>query len=198
MTDGIIKGTGNSRYGKTVPNALTLYPTYEAFIEALVAGTFPFDLNGINPAGWETVGDKLGKATLLTDALCTALSLPTTATPTQAMDKLRQLVNTLQTNELKIGSGSYSGSHDGYRPPAVTLTFPFTPILVFVQNGTWSGLIILIRPSKKADSTFQIQNTSNFVANVSWGSNSVTFDTGYDYGNIFNGSGSTCYYVSIG
>lgn len=36
-------------------------------------------------------GDFLNKSTLLTDALCTALGLATTATPTQAMEKLRQL-----------------------------------------------------------------------------------------------------------
>ena len=52
MKDGIIKGSGNSRYLRTVANALTLYPNYESFIAALIQGTFPIDLNGINSSGW--------------------------------------------------------------------------------------------------------------------------------------------------
>ena len=48
MQDGIIAGNGSSRYLKTVAAALSLYPSYEDFITALIAGTFPIDLNGIN------------------------------------------------------------------------------------------------------------------------------------------------------
>lgn len=131
MTDGIIKGTGNSRYMRGPANAATLYPDFESFRDAWAAGTLPFDLNGINPAGWETVGDKLGKSTLLTDALCTALSLSTTATPTQAIDKLRQLVNTAQntaSGKCQIITGSYKGlgrlTGNASTPTSVTAPFP--------------------------------------------------------------------------
>lgn len=160
MTDGIIKGTGNSRYLKGPANALTLYPTHEDLMEALAQGTLPIDLNGINPAGWETVGDKLGKSTLLTDALCTALSLPTTATPTQAMDKLRQLVNTAQQgvdNGVKMQIVSYVGTGTyGINNPC-SITFSFAPAVVlwiasqymnsafnpnFFTTSNWSALII--------------------------------------------------------
>lgn len=138
MTDGIIKGTGNSRYLKSVANALALYPTHESLMEALAAGTLPIDLNGINPAGWNTVGDKLDKATLLTDALCTALGLSTTATPTQAMEKLRQLVNTAQSTangRPRVAFGSYTGNSASSR----NIYLPGTPIAVIIM--TYVGLL---------------------------------------------------------
>lgn len=67
MQDGIIAGNGSSRYLKTVAAALSLYPSYEDFITALIAGTFPIDLNGINEAGWSRQGTPLNKGTLLSD-----------------------------------------------------------------------------------------------------------------------------------
>lgn len=73
MKDGVIAGTGDSRYLKSVSNFLTLYPNYEAFVTALVEGTLPIDLNGINEDGWTQVGMPLNKATLLDDATTAAL-----------------------------------------------------------------------------------------------------------------------------
>lgn len=134
MEDMIIKGTGNSRWLKSVANIMTLYPTYESFAEALAAGTFPIDLNGINPAGWNIMGDKLDKATLLTDALCTALGLATTATPTQAMEKLRQLVNTAQSTangRPRVAFGSYTGNSAASR----TVYFPGNAIAVILMTN---------------------------------------------------------------
>lgn len=85
MTDGVIKSTGNSRYLKSVANFMSLYPTYEDFVAALVAGTLPVDLNGINPNGWSTQGTPLNKANLLSDATGSMLGLGSTATPDQAL-----------------------------------------------------------------------------------------------------------------
>lgn len=67
MKDMIIKGTGDSRYLKSVSNFLSLYPDYESFVAALVAGTLPIDLNGINSAGVTQEGTPLTKANLLSD-----------------------------------------------------------------------------------------------------------------------------------
>ena len=53
-----------------------------------MAGTLPVDFNGINAAGFQQIGDALGKATLLTDATCMLLDLPDTATPDDAFNKL--------------------------------------------------------------------------------------------------------------
>ncbi len=75
MKDGVIYGSGNSRFLKSVSNFKTLYPTYDAFVNALVAGTLPIDLNGINSAGWKQIADALNKANLLTDETAKALGL---------------------------------------------------------------------------------------------------------------------------
>lgn len=75
MQDMIIKGTGNSRYLKSVPNIMTLYPTYEAFTQALAAGIFPIDLNGVNPDGVDTTGTALNKDNLLSDATVQTIGL---------------------------------------------------------------------------------------------------------------------------
>lgn len=75
MKDMIPKGTGNSRYLRSVNDFKTLYPTYDDFVNALVAGTLPVDFNGINEAGIQQVGTALNKATLLTDETAAALGL---------------------------------------------------------------------------------------------------------------------------
>ncbi|NBI08652.1 hypothetical protein D1641_01280 [Colidextribacter sp. OB.20] len=139
MKDGIIKGSGNSRYLRTVANALTLYPNYESFIAALIQGTFPIDLNGINSSGWSAVGTKLNKAALLTDSLCSALGLSTAATPNQAMDKLRQLINTANSNadgRTKTQIVSYRGTDTYGESDPSSVTFSFAPeVVIFLGNG---------------------------------------------------------------
>lgn len=109
MTDGVIKGVGDSRYLKTVAHALALYPTYEDFIIALVSGTFPIDLNGINPLGWDTIGDKLNKDTLLKDTTAQAAGLTDQAVPD---DVLKWLVD--KTNGVRSiatgGTGNATGN----------------------------------------------------------------------------------------
>lgn len=92
MQDGIIKGTGNSRYLKSISNFLTQYPTYQDFVAALVAGTLPIDLNGINETGWDQLGTALNKANLLSDETAELLGLPNTAVPDDAFNTLADTV----------------------------------------------------------------------------------------------------------
>ena len=75
MQDLITKGTGNSRFLKSVENFKALYPTYDAFVNALVAGNLPVDFNGLNPAGIEQVGTPINTSSLLTDATAEYLGL---------------------------------------------------------------------------------------------------------------------------
>ena len=56
MVDTIIKGTGNSRTLKTIPNAAALYPDFDAFLAAMVAGTLPIDIGPLNPTGVQVQG----------------------------------------------------------------------------------------------------------------------------------------------
>ena len=90
MKDLTIKGTGNSRYLKSVGSFLTLYPTYEAFAQALVDGTLPIDLNGINADGIQQAGTPLTKANLLDDATAEKLGLSGDPTVSQALASILQ------------------------------------------------------------------------------------------------------------
>lgn len=92
MKDAIALGTGNSRYLKSVSGFMSLYPTYESFVAALVAGTLPIDLNGINPDGWAQLGTDLDKAHLLTDATAALMSLGTEATVNDALATLARRI----------------------------------------------------------------------------------------------------------
>lgn len=103
MQDAITKGEGNSRYLKTVSNFLSSYPTYEAFVDALVAGTLPIDLNGINPEGWAQQGTPLDKANILTDATAALMGLAEeTATPNEMFAALANRI-TYGTDDLTAG-----------------------------------------------------------------------------------------------
>nr|WP_326184282.1 hypothetical protein [uncultured Oscillibacter sp.] len=88
MKDSVIKGTGNSRYLKSIADFLTQYPTYQDFAAALAAGTLPIDLNGINPEGFHQVGDALDKENLLQDETCDVLYIPRTSVVNDAFLKL--------------------------------------------------------------------------------------------------------------
>ena len=130
MQDAIIKGIGNSRYLKTVGEALSLYPTYEDFLQAMIAGTFPVDFNGINKDGWTQLGTPLNKANLLSDTVISTLGLSTGAnsTPNDAFNVLANVGNvhvwrkTVKTDE-KIPATYSLGPEEG----KAALTYPQTP-----------------------------------------------------------------------
>ena len=107
MQDAIMKGTGNSRYLKSVSGFLTLYPTYEAFADALVSGTLPIDLNGINPEGWAQEGTPLDKASLLTDSTAALAGLSEEDTPS---DMFAALYNKASSAESTADSASSTAS----------------------------------------------------------------------------------------
>lgn len=169
MTDGIIKGTGNSRFLKGPANAAALYPDFESFRDAWAAGTLPIDLNGINPAGWETQGMALNKANLLTDALCNALGLPTAATPTQAMEKLRQLTATAQSTAEELAKNKtnslYGYTKDSGSP--ITITTTFAPkVLMFTCKANNGNLYIGISlVGFSSGLQFAISGISDFAVN---------------------------------
>lgn len=116
MQDAITLGTGNSRYLKSVSGFLALYPTYEAFAEALVAGTLPVDLNGINPDGWAQQGTALDKAHLLTDATAAQAGLGGEATVNDMLAVLAgkaasaESLITYGTSELATGAALATGT----------------------------------------------------------------------------------------
>lgn len=95
MKDSVIIESGNSRYLKSVADFKTLYPTYDDFAAALVAGTLPVDFNGINTAGFQQVGDVLGKNTLLKDATAALFGLDATAVPNDVFSLLSRFHSNL-------------------------------------------------------------------------------------------------------
>ena len=110
MQDGIIKGTGNSRYLKSISNFLQQYPTYQDFVAALVAGTLPIDLNGINETGWDQLGTALNKANLLSDETAAALGLESDAVPDDALNAIQSFLNENVFRRTLINSYTISSS----------------------------------------------------------------------------------------
>ena len=184
MIDGVIKGSGNSRYLKTVADALTKYPTYQDFMAALIAGTLPIDLNGINTAGWTTQGTPLNKANLLTDATAALLGGDSSMVPDEALVTLLGLITTgvsdltaLANTKAKFQYGSYTGTGKYGSDNWNSITFSFEPKLVIVQSQTTSttpilnannsGTLIALRPI----GTFCFDAGGAYPANLTWSGN---------------------------
>ena len=110
MQDMVPLGTGNSRFLKSVANIKSLYPDYDAFTEALAAGTFPIDLNGVNPAGVSQTGTALNKANLLSDA--TGAKCGGASTPNAAFDYLSDgITNMFQIGDIRHTTRTNLGSN---------------------------------------------------------------------------------------
>lgn len=141
MQDGIIAGNGNSRYLKTVSAALGLYPTYEDFMAALIAGTFPIDLNGTNAAGWTQQGTALNKANLLTDATAALFGLGSNAVPNDVLAKVKTLLDGERSHAntkafIKIGSYIGTDTYGANNPTSLSLDFPIGFVWIFASMNT--------------------------------------------------------------
>lgn len=134
MQDAIIAGTGNSRYLRSISDFLTQYPTYSDFAAALVNGTLPIDLNGINDSGFTVVGTPLDKATLLDDQTSEAISAMLTSyaaspdTPNEAMALLTQIVG----ENIQLETLAYSGNGNYGQSSPNTITFTRRPKMVWI------------------------------------------------------------------
>lgn len=145
MQDMVIKGTGNSRYLKSVEDFMTRYPNYDAFAQALVAGNLPIDLNGTNAAGITTAGTPLNKNNLLKDATAALFGLSANAVPDDVFAKVKALVDantTLANTRAKIASGSYTGTGTYGKDNPTSLTFDFVPKFVFMTGYQKSSSVM--------------------------------------------------------
>ena len=158
MTDGVIKGSGNSRYLKTVSNAKTLYPTYDDFLAALIAGTLPIDLNGINPAGWKQQGTPLDKGSLLKDQTAAILDLDETAVPDDVLSLLSRFHKGLGSEYVW---GRYS------KEPVVALEQYSTSVSAHYYAKSSSEVASTITYSDKVDMAGNLVNPQSIV--VSYG-----------------------------
>lgn len=99
-------------------------------MQAMVAGIFPVDFNGINKDGWTQLGTHLNKANLLSDTVISTLGLSTgvNSTPNDAFNVLANIGNvhvwrkTVKTDE-KIPATYSLGPEEG----KAALTYPQTP-----------------------------------------------------------------------
>lgn len=201
MQDGIIAGNGNSRYLKTVAEALSLYPTYQDFIAALIAGTFPIDLNGINAAGWVQQGTALNKANLLADVTASSIGLGGDATPNSAFAKLKNEINTLNSEKSAAVFGTYTG--DGVAERTIPLGFYPQALLLFLSDGSTH-----VYRGSSANQSYGGLALRNFPITVS-GINGVElvsngfvvrnaqYQTGYWHDVAHNKEGLTYYYIAF-
>lgn len=157
MQDGIIKGTGNSWSAKTVPDFLTLYPTYEAFAEAFVKGELPLDF-ALNPSGWAKNGDPLNKATLLKDATAKLYGLSASAVPDDILAAIQPVLaaaaaNSELSGKIYYGSLVTNQTNGGIeviqvpRKPVLALSIGRTESAEATSSTRW-GCSISLRPDK--------------------------------------------------
>lgn len=144
MQDTVTKGAGNSRTLASVPNLLTLYPTYEAFSQALIKGELPIDVGPINPAGVEVIGTALNKANLLSDSTENSIwgnadnrtvdaALAQLRTLTQTAQNAANTAQTMAKSRVLTQTGTIASSGD------ITIKFSISWDFVFVHGYTSSG-----------------------------------------------------------
>lgn len=209
MKDTIIKGAGNSRLLKSVPNVLTLYPTYESFVQALATSGLPIDLLGLQAAGVEQMGTDLNKATLLSDAAETAIwGNAANRTPDAALKQLRSLITTAQgTAGAKgyVSIGSYTGNGGVGASGPTTVNTPFAPKAIFLFHVSYntSGGYVSFTIFVKGMNRFWSSVGSSYPRelSVSWGSNYVRWyalGTTTDAVSQYNSSGQLYNYIVVG
>lgn len=201
MQDGIIKGTGNSRYLKSVQNFLTLYPTYQSFAQALVSGTLPIDFNGINAAGWNQIGTALNKANLLSDATASLLGLSdSSATINNGLEAL--------ANRAIEGWVAIAGTYTGDNTVDRVINTDLQPAFVWIfqdsgyspSEGPWiriPGIRASFFQNKSSGATYSQDNSiSSIVTNGFVVSSKDTLYSTSSYNNS-NMSGMTYKYFAF-
>lgn len=168
MIDSKLAGTGNSRFLKSVSNFKTLYPTYDDFVAALIAGTLPIDLNGINPDGWTQQGTPLNKANLLSDDVANGLGLTDDATPNGAFNAIISA---------KGKSNGFATLDSSGKVPSGQL--PSMNYIPTSQKGVANGVASLNSsgkvPSGQLDLSSSVSSTSTTTV-----ANSAAVKTAYD------------------
>lgn len=101
-----IAGTGNSRFMKS---AIPETATWEEFLEMLRAGTFAFDLNGINEAGITERGTPYDVNSVLKDSTAELLGGDSSMVPDEAFVALKALGD-IGASAAQIKAGSYVGT----------------------------------------------------------------------------------------
>lgn len=197
MTDTIIKGSGNSRTIKSVPNLAALAPTYDKLLELLTGQGLPVDIGALNPSGCVQIGNDLNKETLLKDATAALYGKNAAATPDQIFSKIApDLANALRKGNVE--HGTYIRPGPGAADTTRTINFSFTPQVVILASQSYNPKTfhICVSPIKTA---IYILNQSTIddkmsiyalVDKLTWKTNSLDI-TYYEYP-------ATYHYTAIG
>lgn len=144
-------------------------------------------------------GTPLNKTTLLSDATAAAVNSATGTTPDTPSEALNLLATAIGglADSAKVATGSYTGDGTYGTSNRTTISFPFTPKLVFIQNSTeqalglpyvW-GSSFLIAVSRTTTLTANNASTSN---------NTLSFYNNSSYDAQLNKTSVVYNWVAIG
>ena len=163
MKDFIPKGTGNSRWMKS---SIPTGTTWEEALAMLRAGTFPFDLNGVNSAGVAQMGTPNNKANLFSGE--TEAGYPSgTDTVNKAFEVLKKVVlyESVTTPLYTEHAVTLSSARDG---DIVYLSEGGSMIPFYVASHAYestlngSGRVLLIRKDAYADRVWDAEDNSDY------------------------------------
>lgn len=138
-------------------------------------------------------GTPLNKASLLSDATAALLGGDSTMVPDEAFQALKSLIDdvtTLSNSKAQIATGSYTGTGE----KTVSITFPFTPKVVFVHDsGAHAPIVFIYGVTKEIG----VKYYEYFWADtVTWSSNGLSWRG--TASTCANTSGLRYRYVAIG
>ena len=208
MKDGIIKNDGTSRLIRSVADFKTKYPTYDAFVAALVAGTLPLDVL-FNADGWSQQPDFLNKANLLADDTAALFSgLPENPVPDDVLRILSKAVLAIEgefqtpdgktVNLLKYVHGYYDGeTQSGTRQITVDF-YPLMALIVPQLEAIGSPPAILIRGGDSMISAYTGGTGYSYTSiKPSFGENYIKWDVD-DVSHQLNERYRRYYYFILG
>lgn len=205
MKDTIIKGSGNSRTIKTIPNGATIYPDFLTFIQAFATSGLPIDLLGLNAAGINQAGTDLNKANLLTDATEQAIwGSAADRTPDAALKQLRSLITTAQNTGnakgyVKVGSYIGTGQYGASNPNTIDVGFPIESLILVAPPTDTKYVSVAIFIKGMTAYNLLISNNYADEMSVSWGNTYIKWY--YEKNSAsgqYNISGKKYTYIALG
>lgn len=163
MKDFVSKGQGDSRYLKS---NLLEGTSWDAALALLRAGTFPIDLNGVNPDGYTQLGTALNKANLLTDATASALEL--TGDDPTVNDALAAIAVGWARRQIV----SYTGDNTYGAGNPTSLVFDFAPTVVIFIDSVYNNTQMDGNSAAMTSAIMTFLTTSMTNARI-WGSSGV-------------------------
>lgn len=211
MRDTKIKGTGNSRSIKSVPNLSALAPTYEGLLALLTGEGLPIDLGALNPAGCQQIGDDLDKANLLSDSTAALYSgLPENPVPDDVFSNIWQYLLQI-SGKAVVAAGTYTGT--GMESNSIQLGFYPKAVLIIrlgfdamVSSGNYYGGLA-VRGGDVQTTAFSVDEHANVILPIiKLTSNGFTVfrktvktsTAGYTVEAMTNLSNSVFHYFAIG